>query len=412
MSIATTLRLSPDCIPSLRAELKDLSKEEVLQKVNEPDEFGDTPLHIAAAAGKLLTVKYLVSNGANINAQNKVGSTPLHKAMIGGTKAVVEYLLENNAEWLTNESGFTPYAYARDILRDNKKFFLTLIAKETDLPVKDTIKVPTHALSIIIGKQGKMLETIRAETQTDVEPPSRSKNQNEKDECQLQLIARSKQDIEQCKKKIERLIEYQEQENKKKVAEEQTKAKKEPEEFKQKKETKKKGQTTVEKPVDVNQIVHNTLNPTPAKEEKKEMFIRFPKDKHGLVIGKNGANIERLKADYDVTIIVPPIAEKKDLITLRGTSLEALKEAKFDILQLLQDGQRGRGRGRGRGGRGRAPGQPDKPDKPYNSERPERQPRYRREEEEQEKEEKPKPKPRPQSLKINLNDANDWPAFG
>jgi len=189
-----------------------------------------------------------VSSGADINAKNQAGSTPLHKAMLSGFtgKPIVDFLLlENKAEWTTNNSGFTPFTYAKDILRDQKQFFFTLLEKETKKPAKTTIKVSTNALPIIIGKGGKMLENIRVEAQTDVEVPERrNRNPNESEPVEIHLTARNEKDLEQGKKKIERLIEKQEQEKKKEeefvvkskdvpqgTGKEGSKAKKEPEDY-------------------------------------------------------------------------------------------------------------------------------------------------------------------------------------
>ena len=48
---------------------KDWKQE---RSVNQRDPFGDTPLHAAAAQGNLLLVRYLVSEGADVNATNFV----------------------------------------------------------------------------------------------------------------------------------------------------------------------------------------------------------------------------------------------------------------------------------------------------------------------------------------------------
>ncbi len=44
------------------------------------DDWGSTPLHLAAAAGRLETVELLLDAGADVNARNGNGATPLHKA--------------------------------------------------------------------------------------------------------------------------------------------------------------------------------------------------------------------------------------------------------------------------------------------------------------------------------------------
>jgi len=48
--------------------------------VNTTDEHGRTPLHIAAGAGNLELVKFLITLGANVEAEDMNGDTPLHRA--------------------------------------------------------------------------------------------------------------------------------------------------------------------------------------------------------------------------------------------------------------------------------------------------------------------------------------------
>jgi len=241
-----------------------------------------------------------------------------------------------------------------------------------------------------------MLETLRAQTQTDVEAPSKSKNNEPLPEVvELHLTARCQEDIEVAKKRIDDLIKRQEEEFNTKET-----LKKEPIEFKVKKEVKRKSDQTTDKDKNyMKNIVTPIINqekPQPA--QMRERNVRIPKDKHGLIIGKGGQNIERIKATYGVSITVPPADDPKDIITLKGTSKEALEEAKYEILQFLQDG---RGAGRGRGGGGRSQGGGSKFNR-FGS---------RDQSEKETKIEKSKSVPKPPQ-KINLNDANEWPAFG
>ena len=47
--------------------------------VNIADKYGNTPLHLAVAAGDDEMIKTLIAAGANVNAVNKEGKTPMHK---------------------------------------------------------------------------------------------------------------------------------------------------------------------------------------------------------------------------------------------------------------------------------------------------------------------------------------------
>jgi len=59
---------------------------------------GMTPLHVAAEAGFVDVVAYLVGKGANIHAVENEGHTPLLLAAAGGRAEVIEFLVENGAD--------------------------------------------------------------------------------------------------------------------------------------------------------------------------------------------------------------------------------------------------------------------------------------------------------------------------
>ena len=55
-----------------------------------------TPLHAAARAGKLETVKWLIKEGgARLDAQDDRGATPLHAASFFGKEAIADWLLRH-----------------------------------------------------------------------------------------------------------------------------------------------------------------------------------------------------------------------------------------------------------------------------------------------------------------------------
>ncbi|MDR3131797.1 MAG: ankyrin repeat domain-containing protein [Rickettsiales bacterium] len=64
--------------------------------INIKDDYGQTPLHVAAARGKLNVVRYLVGKGANIHAEIG-GYTPLHFAAHLGWLKIVRYLIGKGA---------------------------------------------------------------------------------------------------------------------------------------------------------------------------------------------------------------------------------------------------------------------------------------------------------------------------
>ena len=83
-------------------------------KVDQPNEEGETLLHIASQIGNLPLVSYLISKGANKEAVDKNGNTPLHYACLNGHLHVVNYLIEKcgvNKNPLNNQKE-TPFIMA------------------------------------------------------------------------------------------------------------------------------------------------------------------------------------------------------------------------------------------------------------------------------------------------------------
>lgn len=67
--------------------------------VNTANAGGWTALHNAVMTGTLPVVKFLVSQGADINAKgNNTGMTPLHPAAAGGHLSVVKFLVSQGAD--------------------------------------------------------------------------------------------------------------------------------------------------------------------------------------------------------------------------------------------------------------------------------------------------------------------------
>jgi ankyrin repeat protein len=60
------------------------------------DNNKDTALHLAAMKGHVSIIKFLLEQGANIDAKDKFGATPLHLAAITAQAPAVKYLLDPN----------------------------------------------------------------------------------------------------------------------------------------------------------------------------------------------------------------------------------------------------------------------------------------------------------------------------
>ncbi|KAF6031868.1 hypothetical protein EB796_009770 [Bugula neritina] len=70
------------------------------------------PLHFAADYGQLEVLEYLISQGADINAEDKYGITPLLSAIYEGHEKCVALLLEKGADKNRTHNGQTYYECA------------------------------------------------------------------------------------------------------------------------------------------------------------------------------------------------------------------------------------------------------------------------------------------------------------
>ncbi|KAL3837771.1 hypothetical protein ACJIZ3_022362 [Penstemon smallii] len=98
-----------------RGELDIL--ESLLEKgatSNFSDQYGLTPLHVAAIKGNKDVVMMLVEFGANIDSQDTEGHTPLHLAVEGGSIETVEILINRGANInAKNKKGATPLCISK-----------------------------------------------------------------------------------------------------------------------------------------------------------------------------------------------------------------------------------------------------------------------------------------------------------
>ena len=76
-------------VGALSALLEDPGTE-----VDVMDDVGETPLHLAAAAGRTLAVQRLLEHGARVDPPSHHGYTPLHMAAQHGHLATAELLLQ------------------------------------------------------------------------------------------------------------------------------------------------------------------------------------------------------------------------------------------------------------------------------------------------------------------------------
>ena len=83
--------------------------------VEEPDETGETPLHIACRKGSLECITALImSRDIDINAQNRLGETCLHYCARANQCDLASLFMENGSDlMIKNSDGFTPIIVAK-----------------------------------------------------------------------------------------------------------------------------------------------------------------------------------------------------------------------------------------------------------------------------------------------------------
>lgn len=124
------------------AKVQSLIKADPNLVASKDDQYGQTPLHIAAFNDHKDVVEFLLANKADVNAKAKNGSTPLHLAAAKGNKDIVEVLLANKADInATDNEGWSPVHSA---ITWNQKEIEELLIKAggKDLPEKAAAAPP------------------------------------------------------------------------------------------------------------------------------------------------------------------------------------------------------------------------------------------------------------------------------
>ncbi|MFZ1084015.1 MAG: ankyrin repeat domain-containing protein [Terracidiphilus sp.] len=138
------------------AKVKALVKADPSLVSSKDDQYGQTPLHIAAFNDHKDVAEFLLASKADVNAKAKNGSTPLHLAAAKGNKDIVELLLANKADInAVDNEGWSPLHSA--VIWDHKDVQDLLVAKGgTDLPAA---KKPSAAANAAPAEKGPPKET-------------------------------------------------------------------------------------------------------------------------------------------------------------------------------------------------------------------------------------------------------------
>ena len=112
------------------AKVKALLREDPALVSSREEEYGATPLHMAAFTGHTDVAELLLAGKADVNARNAEGSTPLHAAAFNGRKEVAELLLANEASVnARNNAGWTPLHFSSGLIAHKDVAELLLAGK-------------------------------------------------------------------------------------------------------------------------------------------------------------------------------------------------------------------------------------------------------------------------------------------
>jgi ankyrin repeat protein len=88
-------------------------KEEIMNKLLRPTPRTESPLHLSIYEPYPLLTRWLLTNGADVNATNETNLTPLYYAIVRKNTPVIHALLNKGANVNAEmDSGETPLHYA------------------------------------------------------------------------------------------------------------------------------------------------------------------------------------------------------------------------------------------------------------------------------------------------------------
>ena len=125
--------------------------------INSRNHKGETPLHFAASSKQLDTIKYLVENGADVNAMTEYAkATPLLDSIIANDIEAIKYLVESGSRLdLLRASGGPPHDLVESI--SLKKYLLAAYNKQTGqnivLSTEDPHKKETSKQTVQLSKK-------------------------------------------------------------------------------------------------------------------------------------------------------------------------------------------------------------------------------------------------------------------
>jgi ankyrin repeat protein len=156
--------------------------------INETDDYGNSPLHVALLKGEIAYARSLINQGADLNMKNKLELTPLHLAAFLNDDEAAKLLLNKGADIdIKGNSGYTPLhiaaemnhpAIAKDLLFKGAK---NNIRTDQKLTPKSIAKIQrNYEMYKLIGKKGYYTVSLPKSTTTTNNSQLNSVKQNPK----------------------------------------------------------------------------------------------------------------------------------------------------------------------------------------------------------------------------------------
>ena len=116
----------------VKASIEKANVNECAWLVNETNKDGNTPLHLTKDSENVEIARFLLENGAALEAKNRNENTPLHLATLSNNLHIVQLLIEYGADIeALNESENTPLHLAIEM--NYFEIFEVLVANEANI---------------------------------------------------------------------------------------------------------------------------------------------------------------------------------------------------------------------------------------------------------------------------------------
>ena len=118
-------------------------KEEIMNKLLRPTPRTESPLHLSIYEPYPLLTRWLLTNGADVNATNETNLTPLYYAIVRKNTPVIHALLNKGANVNAEmDSGETPLHYAA--MTTDSNMIDILLSRGANINAKTSLGTPLH----------------------------------------------------------------------------------------------------------------------------------------------------------------------------------------------------------------------------------------------------------------------------